>query len=66
MDLAGCVMMLPPRSNVQNQIPPTIRIDDGIFNHPVIILSKNPIHNLVAVLIVSSTFLEYLFSLLVH
>ena len=68
MDLGGGFMMLPPREHVQNKIPSTISIDDGIFNHPVIILSKSPLRDLgvcdlVAVLVVSPTIPEHLFSL---
>ncbi|KAF4499941.1 hypothetical protein FAGAP_3942 [Fusarium agapanthi] len=47
-------MMLPNRAEVEARITTTLPITSGIFNHPVVILSKEIHHGKVAVFIVTS------------
>lgn len=56
-DLAGRVMMLQRKETVEHRFSESAfsGIPDGIFNHPVIVLSRKPLlDGVVAVLIVSS------------
>lgn len=46
-------MMLPRKEEVADRIPPTQDIEAGIFNHPVIVLSRQVRHGNVAVFVVS-------------
>jgi hypothetical protein len=45
-------MMLPKRVEVETRITTTVPITSGIFNHPVVILSKEIYHGKVAVCVV--------------
>ncbi|CZR44849.1 uncharacterized protein FPRO_14601 [Fusarium proliferatum ET1] len=47
-------MMLPKRVEVETRITTTVPITSGIFNHPVVILSKEIYHGKVAVCVVTS------------
>ncbi|RBR19403.1 hypothetical protein FVER53590_29378 [Fusarium verticillioides] len=47
-------MMLPNRAEVEARITTTVPITSGIFNHPVVILSKEIYHGKVAVFVVTS------------
>lgn len=46
--------MLPKKADVEDRIPATLAIDSGIFNHPVVVLSKKVYQGKVAVYVVSS------------
>jgi hypothetical protein len=46
-------MMLPKRAEVEARMTTTFPITSGIFNHPVVILSKEIYHGKVAVFVVS-------------
>ncbi|CVK96032.1 uncharacterized protein FMAN_13949 [Fusarium mangiferae] len=50
--LEGRIMMLPKRVEVEARITTTVPITSGIFNHPVVILSKEIYHGKVAVCVV--------------
>ncbi|KAH7153863.1 hypothetical protein DER46DRAFT_389504 [Fusarium sp. MPI-SDFR-AT-0072] len=52
--LEGRIMMLPKRAEVEARITTTLPITSGIFNHPVVILSKEIYHGKVAVFVVTS------------
>jgi hypothetical protein len=47
-------MMLPRRDTVTESTPTALNIDIGIFNHPVIVISKLVCQENVAVVVVSS------------
>lgn len=50
--LEGRIMMLPKREDIADSIPADPPIDNGIFNHPVIVLSKKESQGKVAVFVV--------------
>jgi hypothetical protein len=52
-------MMLPRKEEVEERIPATQAIETGIFNHPVVVLSRQVRHGNVAVFVVSSHSLDY-------
>ncbi|KAH7310630.1 hypothetical protein B0I35DRAFT_439444 [Stachybotrys elegans] len=52
--LAGSIKSLPKKNIIQHQIPPSLEIQDGIFGHPVIVLSGSALSGRVAVLVVTS------------
>lgn len=52
--LEGRILMLPKKTDVEDRIPATLAIDSGIFNHPVVVLSKKVYQRKVAVYVVSS------------
>jgi hypothetical protein len=47
-------MMLPKKAEIEETITATLTIESGIFNHPVVILSKKSYQGKVAVFVVSS------------
>jgi hypothetical protein len=52
-DLAGRIMALAPKEAIQDRISTGSSIDTGIWDHPVILLSRTPVDGAVAVLVVS-------------
>lgn len=54
LHLDGCIMMLPRREVVETGVPATLAIESGIFNHPVVVLSREVYLGKVAVFVVSS------------
>ena len=47
-------MMLPKKAEIEESITETLSIENGIFNHPVVILSKEIHRGKVAIFVVSS------------
>ncbi|CAH0023665.1 unnamed protein product [Clonostachys rhizophaga] len=52
--LGGRLMMLPREEEIEESIPAMQAIEPGIFNHPVVVLSRQVHQGNVAVLLVSS------------
>lgn len=52
VSLAGHLMMLPQKDSIQNQILASLDIEDGIFNHPVVVLSTSPVSGIISFLVV--------------
>jgi hypothetical protein len=48
----GRIMMLPRRDTITEILPTALNIDIGIFNHPVIVISKLVYQETVAVVVV--------------
>lgn len=48
-------MMLPKKAEIGESITETLSIENGIFNHPVVILSKEIYRGKVAIFVVSSS-----------
>jgi hypothetical protein len=56
-DLSGRIMMLPKLARIDREVFATTSIDEGVFGHPVLILSRVLLNGDVAVLIVNLPFL---------
>lgn len=50
---AGCIFWLPKKDYIDERLLAGIDIDDGCFNHPVVVLSIDPNDGKATVLIVS-------------
>jgi hypothetical protein len=46
-------MMLPKKSEIEARLTTSLPIESGVFNHPVVILSKQVYNGKVAVFVVS-------------
>lgn len=51
--LAGCILWLPKKDQIDQHLVIGLDIDDGCFNHPVVVLSVDPEERNATVLIVS-------------
>lgn len=51
--LAGCILWLPKKDQIDQHLLRGLNIDDGCFNHPVVVLSVNPEELDAIILIVS-------------
>jgi len=51
--LAGCILWLPRKDQIDRRLALVSEIDDGCFNHPVAVLSVNPEERTAIVFIVS-------------
>lgn len=51
--LAGCVLWLPKKDDIDQCLLEGTNIDEGCFHHPVVILSTNSVEGKATVLIVS-------------
>ena len=50
---AGCILWLPRKDKIKEYLLEGMEIDDGCFNHPVLVLSTEPAQGKASVLIVS-------------
>jgi hypothetical protein len=51
--MAGCILWLPKKDEIDEHLLVGVRMDDGCFNHPVVVLSADPVERKATILIVS-------------
>ena len=62
----GCILWLRKRDEIDAHLLATVSIEDGCYNHPVVVLSANLVERTALVLIVSICVFEPAAEVLAH